>query len=138
MKSYNVLLSSIIGWIFIAFIFMLIPIYSIIMNIKIAHSFSNSIGFNLFWLIILVGIFYFVASISYRITLNEDKLIFKTIFRKKEIKIEDITQIKLTLQNIIIIKYNGGKIRALNRINNLHELIYNIKNINSKIINIGI
>lgn len=63
-------------------------------------------------------------------------LVFKSIFSEREIRISDIVSIKTSFGNGYF-RHTNGKVTMINRIDNLHELISEIKKTNKSLVTKG-
>ena len=135
-KIYKVNIYQIIFYYFIIFIFFII---GILVLFRIFNGPDKEPKwFMLIWLIGVFIIIYFYIQLPYKVILKENKIEFKSIFFKKYLLLNDLVSIKSSLgMQLISFNFNKKKIIMLNSINNLHELITNIKKINKKLFTVG-
>jgi predicted ABC-type exoprotein transport system permease subunit len=93
--------------------------------------------FFFFWSIVvfLIVFMYLRMPISVELSENSEIMIFNSLFSKKEIQTEKIIKVATTPINsaFITFKHETGKFTLLNRIDSLHELLNEIKNVNPKL-----
>lgn len=82
--------------------------------------------------------YYHWAVISYKVTYwpETGRLEFRSLLRRKEANVREVTSISLTPGNFatLAFKYPGGKTRLLHAIDGISELIHQLRQTNPRII----
>jgi hypothetical protein len=100
---------------------------------------EEEIGGKVFICIWSVGVLfmvYYFLKMPYRINFDKTDpvLSFSSLFSKKHIEISRIRLIKVNINGTyVVFVHDRGKIRMINRIDNFHHLINELRSINSNI-----
>ena len=135
MKQCKVSKSSLLFTYFILATFILV----ILIMSPVVYTGDDTGGkiFFFFWSIGVIVMVVWTLKMPQSIEFNSDlqKVIFNSIFSKKEIETLKIRKIHTTPINsaYITFRHESGKVVLLNRIDGLHELISELKRVNANI-----
>ena len=135
MKQFKVSKSSLLFTYFIMAIFILV----VLIMSPFIYTSDDTGGkiFFFFWSIAVLVMVVLNLKMPQSIEFNSDlhKVIFNSIFSKKEIETLKIRKIETTPINsaFITFRHDSGKLILINRIDGLHDLINEIKKVNPNI-----
>jgi hypothetical protein len=135
MKQFKVSKSSLLFTYFTLAAFILVVLFMS----PVVYTGDDTGGkiFFFFWSIVVLVMVVWTLKMPLSIELNSDlqRIIFNSIFSKKEIETLKIRRVDTTPINsaFITFRHESGKVVLLNRIDGLHELISEIKRVNDNI-----